>query len=95
MNLTRQKNKSKQRIVSHFMRVMTSAHSIHGNGSETHTRQSGKQIIQNLIWAVNASWYSAVKQWENLPQSDPDYARLFEILDELKCLTKSKQGGTK
>jgi len=95
MNLTRQKNKSKQKIVSHFLRVMTSAHSTQGKESASHTRQNGKQIIQNLIWAVNASWYSAVKQWENLPESDPDYGRLFEILDELKCLTKSKQGGTK
>ncbi|NDC49435.1 MAG: hypothetical protein EBZ61_10235 [Micrococcales bacterium] len=95
MNLTRQKNKSKQRMVSHFMRVMTSDHSIQGNGLEIRTRQSGRQVIQNLIWAVNASWYSAVKQWENLHESDPDYGRLFEILDELKCLTKSKQGGIK
>lgn len=95
MNLTRQKNKSKQRIVSHFLRVMTSAHSTQDKEWAGHTRQNGRQIIQNLIWAIDASWYSAVKQWENLPQSDPDYGRLFEILDELKCLTKTKKGETK
>jgi hypothetical protein len=25
--------------------------------------------------------------WEELPVNDPKYGRLFELLDEIKCLT--------
>jgi hypothetical protein len=33
--------------------------------------------------------------WEELPVSDPKYGRLFELLDEIKCLTAKYTEETK
>lgn len=87
MNMTKPKNKSKKLTDSPIGLATILARTMRGKLLENHTRQSATTIIKNLCWSVNGAWFSAMTYWEELPVNDPKYGRLFELLDEIKCLT--------
>lgn len=87
MNMTKPRNKSKMPTDSLIGMATNLAHTMRGKLSENPTRQSATTTIKNLCWSVNGAWYSAMAYWEEIPANDPKYWRLFELLDEIKCLT--------
>lgn len=95
MNTTKRKDKSKKQTDSPTGAGTILARIMRGKVSENPTRQNATTIIKNLCWSVNGVWFSAMTYWEELPVSDPKYGRLFELLDEIKCLTAKYTEETK
>jgi len=87
MNTTKRKNKLRVQMNSPIGVGTILARTMRGRLSENPTRQNATTIIKNLCWSVNGAWFSAMTYWEELPVNDPKYGRLFELLDEIKCLT--------
>lgn len=86
MNTTKQRNKSKKKTRLPIMQGMISDLTMLGKGSETPIPK-GEKIMENLLWGIEACWFSAMKTFERMPVTDPSWNQLFDLLDEVKCTT--------
>lgn len=86
MNMTKRKNKLKKKTRWHITQGMISDLTMLEKELGIHTPK-GEKIMENLLWGIDACWYSATKSFEKMPVTDPTWTQLFDLLDEVKCLT--------
>lgn len=86
MNSIKRRNKLKRRTRLPITQGMILDLTTLGNELGTPTPK-GEKIMENLLWGIDACWYSATKSFEKMPVTDPTWTHLFDLLDEVKCTT--------